>query len=526
MAYPVATNKAQSVIANGQYVAVGVPYGSLTPSTITAMVGFQQGGGAAIDIAPNVSSAMTVLSDKAATSDYPANVQAATALSNLTSTQAKLFNPNDCGGFGTIVSQAQAHCDNSKDLISTTNNLKTQTYPDYGSGIEDTSSMADRGMENSLGSLSSAGTALGSGGKMWNGTNVKNIGKPGGIAESIQRNKLGNATGLNQKLTEAGVDINDVTNPAYEDKVRGVLAKINDPSAINSVAEQLEIDPYSGLPEDTGTDSTIYSNPSFSSGGTARAELTPRSDTAGITSLLDLGDWKLTADPAETAGLTTDTAGIGQKLSDLGGGEMLDNQQSKGFFDSIQKIQTPVTTAAHPTQKSLMSDPPVNTMISNLTGVNAGPNLIPPTMRDILGPVAGNSAIDDLAGGWSADKVTALNQSTAKAETFIAAAQLQASSGSPTQNLGEVQGFATSLHKYGEDTSADGVGSILTDMANPNTKYGESVKASLVEGKNNKLLAANGVGPLKTNPYEGVQTYVDEVGDLYTDPQIKLMGGS
>jgi hypothetical protein len=63
-------------------------------------------------------------------------------------------------------------------------------------------------------------------------------------------------------------------------------------------------------------------------------------------------------------------------------------------------------------------------------------------------------------------------------------------------------------------------------MSNPNTKYGESVKASLVEGKNNKLMAANGVGPLKTNPYEGVQTYVDEVGDLYTDPQIKLMGGS
>lgn len=546
MADLIASASSMTTVADGQYVAIGRPKGGLTPSSITAMVGFQRGNGEAIDLAPKVQTAMTVLSDVAASSDFPANVNAQTALTNLTTVQAKVFNKNDCGGFGSIVSQAQAHCDNSKDLISTTNHLKGQTYPDFGSGIVDSGSMADRGINNSFGSYSSAGSALGSGGTMWNGIDVKDIGTSGGIAQSLQNNKLGNATGLNQKLTEAGVDIRDLTDPAYQDKISSTLSSITDPGAINTSAEQFEqANPFAGLPAYTGTDSSIYDSPGFLTGKTTTTTSTtgssstgtstgatafgstaaPEVTTGGIKSLKDLGDYTKTADPATTAGLNTDLAGIGQKLNDLGGGEMIDNQQSSAFFDRIQKIDTPVTTAAHPTLESLMSDPATTTAIESLTGIPGGSTAIP-TMRDILGPVAGNPAIDDLADGWSEDKVTALNQSTSKADTFIGAASLQASTGTPTQTLGGTMGFATNLHKYGQDNSADGVGSILKNMANTQTKYGESVVASLVEGENNDLFAQNGIGPLQTNPFEGTRTYTGTDGSLYTNPQVKMMGGS
>jgi len=546
MADLIASASSMTTVADGQYVAIGRPKGGLTPSSITAMVGFQRGNGEAIDIAPKVQTAMTVLSEVAASSDFPANVNAQTALTNLTTVQAKVFNKNDCGGFGGIVSSAMAHCNNSKDLISTTNSLKGQTYPDYGSGIVDSGSMADRGINNTFGSYSSAGSALGSGGTMWNGIDVKDIGTSGGIAQSLQNNKLGNATGLNQKLTEAGVDIRDLTDPAYQDKISSTLSSITDPGAINTSAEQFEqANPFAGLPAYTGTDSSIYDSPGFLTGKTTTTTSTtgssstgtstgatafgstsaPEVTTGGIKSLKDLGDYTKTADPATTAGLNTDLAGIGQKLNDLGGGEMIDNQQSSAFFDRIQKIDTPITTAAHPTLESLMSDPATTTAIESLTGIPGGSTAIP-TMRDILGPIAGNPAIDDLADGWSEDKVTALNQSTSKADTFIGAASLQASAGSPTQTLGGTMGFATNLHKYGQDNSADGVGSILKNMANTQTKYGESVVASLVEGENNDLFAQNGIGPLQTNPFEGTRTYTGTDGSLYTNPQVKMMGGS
>ena len=546
MADLIASASSMTTVADGQYVAIGRPKGGLTPSSITAMVGFQRGNGEAIDIAPKVQTAMTVLSEVAAGNVFPANVNAQTALTNLTTVQAKVFNKNDCGGFGGIVSSAMAHCNNSKDLISTTNSLKGQTYPDYGSGIVDSGSMADRGINNTFGSYSSAGSALGSGGTMWNGLDVKDIGTSGGIAQSLQNNKLGNATGLNQKLTEAGVDIRDLTDPAYQDKISSTLSSITDPGAINTSAEQFEqANPFAGLPAYTGTDSSIYDSPGFLTGKTTTTTSTtgssstgtstgatafgstsaPEVTTGGIKSLKDLGDYTKTADPATTAGLNTDLAGIGQKLNDLGGGEMIDNQQSSAFFDRIQKIDTPITTAAHPTLESLMSDPATTTAIESLTGIPGGSTAIP-TMRDILGPIAGNPAIDDLADGWSEDKVTALNQSTSKADTFIGAASLQASSGTPTQTLGGTMGFATNLHKYGQDNSADGVGSILKNMANTQTKYGESVVASLVEGENNDLFAQNGIGPLRTNPFEGTRTYTGTDGSLYTNPQVKMMGGS
>ena len=167
---------------------------------------------------------------------------------------------NQCG-FAKIVNQCQAHINNAKDLLNTTTFLGNTSYSDFGSGIKDMGSMADRGLTNVFGSLSSAGSALSASGKMFNGLSLNNIGKPSGIVEAFQNNKLANATGLNQKLADAGVDLNDIHNPVYADKISSVLGSIKDPAAINTSADQFGItDPFGGLPTYTGSDGSLYNN--------------------------------------------------------------------------------------------------------------------------------------------------------------------------------------------------------------------------------------------------------------------------
>ena len=121
MADLIASARSQTTVADGQYVAIGMPKGGLTPATITAMVGMAQGNGVAIDLAANVKTAMDKLQTVASSSDYPANVNAANALSALTTVQSKLFNKNDAGGFGTIVGKIQSHIQDSNELLNTKN---------------------------------------------------------------------------------------------------------------------------------------------------------------------------------------------------------------------------------------------------------------------------------------------------------------------------------------------------------------------------------------------------------------------
>lgn len=552
MADIIASARNMTVVAENQYNTVGLPKGSLTPATITAAVGFQKGGGQAIDLAPNVKSAMATLGNVYITNPSLGS-SANAALATLTTVQGKLFNKNDCGGFGDIVASAQAHCNDSKDMMAATNFLKESNYSDFGSGVTNLASMADRGMTNNFGDLAGAGSALSGTGTLFNGIDMKNIGTPGGIAEALQNNKLGNATGLNSKLAEAGIDTSGLHELANRDKIDSILGSINDPEKLKATTEQFEqANPFAGLPSYSGQDASLYkppsfgtpSNPSypssstafgapsiststtgFSTGGTSfGATSAPTVTTGGIQSLKDLGDPSKTGGiPSEFSGLTGGLSGIGQKFSDMGAGKLTDASQAPAFFGSIQTVNTPITDAAHPTLNSLIED--------NLSTAGGIQDMIgsatPPNPRDILGPVGGSPEIDAIAGGEvTAESIAALEASVSKSDGFIAAAGLQASSGTPSQSLGKSMGFATNLHRYGQDMSEGGIGTMLKNMANSATKYGEGVAAALAEGKNNDLLAQNGIGPLKTNPFEGVPSYTGTDGSLQTNPQIKMMGGS
>jgi len=130
------------------------------------------------------------------------------------------------------------------------------------------SSMADRGLTNQLGDLNAAGKAMSSTGSMFNGISVDKIGTPGGMVESLNKNKLGNASGVNAKLLSSGVDLNDLHNPIYSDKISQSLSSIDDPTTVNVVAEQYGINStFKDIPAATGSDLSLYTGASNLVGG-------------------------------------------------------------------------------------------------------------------------------------------------------------------------------------------------------------------------------------------------------------------
>ena len=259
------TAKAGSVVAENLKLSLATASSSLTPSTITAMVGISQG--TALQIAPDVQNAMAAMDAKIAeciaANTAPSLALAASitsAKANLITLQDKILPAGNHAAFGTILNQAKAHIGDATDLLNTTNFIGNSSFGDFGSGITNMSSMLDQGLTGSLGDLGSAGAALASGGSMFDGIDPKNIGSPLGLVQSLNANKLGNATGVNSLLTKAGVDITNLEDPVYADKISQVMGSIKDPKVINAVADQFGQTPFGGLPSYTGSDSSLYTN--------------------------------------------------------------------------------------------------------------------------------------------------------------------------------------------------------------------------------------------------------------------------
>ena len=135
----------------------------------------------------------------------------------------------------------------------------TMNFADYGSGVTSMASMADRGLKNVFGSMAAAGAAVAAQGKLFNTKDMGLMGKAAGLIDQLRKNKMGNATGLNQLLVRAGVDPNKANDPANEEKVKTVLGFVTDPSVISTVANQMDVTPHAGLPTIPGdTISNIY----------------------------------------------------------------------------------------------------------------------------------------------------------------------------------------------------------------------------------------------------------------------------
>jgi hypothetical protein len=540
------TGQAGSVIAENQKVTFGTASGGITPATVTAMVGINQN--VALDIEANVKASTAKLQEISANVGgvYSADqVSAATiALSTLTSLQSSLGfggSPNQAA-FGSFLSQAQNHIKDSIEVRRATDFMANTNYEDFGSGITNMSSMVERGLTSQLGSFSGAGAAMLSTGSMFNGIDIKNFSTPTGLVQSLQNNKLSNVTGVNAKLAAAGVDLNDLDNPVYQGQIDQVTGSITDPRAINMTADQFGItNPFGGLPSYSGSDASLYNTQNalggsstatagtgttttgFSTGSTAfgAASAPEVGNAGGIQSLKDLSDYNKLANPADTAGFSGASA-LATKFKDMGGGEISDASQAPGFFSSIQTVNTPLINSLHPSLPSLMTDLQPN--IDSMTGSGSGYRGLP-SIRNFAQHIAGGPDVTAFnTSNFSVADISAYANSISGASSLWETAGVDLTA-PPKNCLGSSMAFATNLHKFGSDTSGSGIADVLRNMANTSTKYGESVKASLAEGNNNNLLAANGMGPLKTNPFEGAPSYQGEDSSLNTNAGARLLGG-
>jgi len=76
--------------------------------------------------------------------------------------------------------------------------------------------------------------------------------------------------------------------------------------------------------------------------------------------------------------------------------------------------------------------------------------------------------------------------------------------------------FATSLHQFGQNSEISG---LLGNMAVPNNPFGDSIVASLTEGKNNALLSKMNIHPPSFNnlpSYTGQDASVNNPASFIT----------
>lgn len=456
------TAKASSVVIEGMKASLATPAGGMTPATITAMVGIAKGE--ALQIAPSVTTAMSVLQHHAGLTPNSAGYipgvsgsPASTALSNLTTLQSKLLPTGNHAAFGQILSQAQGHIADSKEIKAATDFISSTEFSDYGSGISKLADTATQGIDNIVGNLSAAGEAFSCAGPMYNLKDIANFGTPAGLYDKLKSIKLANASGLTKAFTDAGIDIENLNDPAQADKVNKVLASITDPKVINTITDQVGITPPSQL-----------------------------------SSLLDLTDVTKLAPSNLISGLTSGLKGIADKFSEIGA-SFNSSTAAKELMTNLQVPSVPNLNPASMASHMASITPYIDTMTGTGSGADGLPN-----MTDFTHVVSGGPEVDAISSisSITSAQVNALNTAISKSNSLLSTAGIDITS-LPAPSLGTAMSFASSLHKFGEDATGSGVASILGNMANSASQYGDAIKLSLAEGKNKAIMALNGISPLK-----------------------------
>lgn len=241
----IASARNMTVVAEGQYNTVGLPKGSLTPATITAMVGFSKGEG--LQIHPDVTAAAAKLQEVYKTN--PALGASANAAASSLLTTASNMMAGGPGGFMQKFNQARAHIGDAIELKKVTAFCSNVDLKSFGSGIEKISDLADQGLSSSLGDLSKVGDCMSATGSMFNMSDMASFGKPSGFFKQLKSSKMGNSSGATAMLKKVGVDPDDIDNPVYKDRIDLAMSKIDDPTVLNAVADQFNIKPPDGLPD-------------------------------------------------------------------------------------------------------------------------------------------------------------------------------------------------------------------------------------------------------------------------------------
>jgi len=252
------TSKASSVITQNLKVTLATPAGSITPATITAMAGLAKGG--ALQVAPSVTGAISAMGTAASNfaNTNPALSASLTSLqSKLSTLSGKLMPAGNPAAFGQMAMQAQGHINDAIELKAATSFMNNTSFGDLGSGIKDVSSVATQGLNNVVGNLPAAGAALEKMGPMFDMGDMKNFGTSAGLIDKLNSVKLGNASGINEALRTAGVDTSRLNDPVYASSIDKAMGSITDPKVLNTVASQLKVTPFAGLPSYSGADASV-----------------------------------------------------------------------------------------------------------------------------------------------------------------------------------------------------------------------------------------------------------------------------
>lgn len=330
----IASARSMTVASDGQFNTIGLPKGGLTPATITAMAGMQLGWGNGLDVSPSVTAAIGKLQGRTsslisglpsgaasalgnvgislatinASTDPAATVtgiknalatdgimldtatetsltESITAGNKLAQLNAKLMN----GGpaiFMQKFNAAKAHINDAIELRKVTDFCSNTSFDKFGKGISNMASLATQGIDGTLGNMKSIGAAMKATGKLFDPANMGSFGKPEGFINQLTKNKMANASGLTAAFSKFGVPMSDLSNPAYQEKIKSAMGSIADPKIMNAVAEQMEVNPFAGLPSATGSSSITENSAGQLLGGatqapqsTTPAEAAPPADT-------------------------------------------------------------------------------------------------------------------------------------------------------------------------------------------------------------------------------------------------------
>ena len=596
----IASARSMTVVSDGQYNTIGLPKASLTPSTLTAMVGMSRGWGNGLDVNPNVTTSINSLANV-----YLTNPGLGTAANSAASSLSTLNTKLMAGGPAAFMQKfnaARAHIADANEIDVTTTFIGSSKFENFGSGIKDMNSLATRGLDNSIGDLSQAGALMEKAGGMYDLKDMSSFGTNAGFIEKLKSSKLANSTGVTEALTKAGVDVNDLSNPAYQDSIRKAMSGITDPKAIKDVSEQFDVNPFAGLPAYQGTDSSLQTNAASnllggsSGGGSSSLNVTgastafgaPSSGTrstsgyssaptsfganqiegqegtgvaglkgtpfdpgtfktdwltgklgsvgaaattaigadiapstthggTGIQNLGEFTDMKKLVDPNQLSGLQTDLSGMGSKFKDLGA-KFKDSAAAKDMLTNIQQPGATNFTGAYSSLNGLMGE--FGSDFNSITGKGLTGEL--PKVTDFTMAVSGGPEIDAIAGGTvDSTTIAALQAKINNSNSLFATAGIDIDT-PPTVGLGTLMSAATSLHKIGADGSGAAAMAPLQNMRT-NDVFGDSIKVALAEGKNNKLMAANGISPPVYNPFEGLPSSSENNSSA---DAARLLGGS
>ena len=273
-------------------------------------------------------------------------------------------------------------------------------------------------------------------------------------------------------------------------------------------------------------------------GGGLNAEL---SKNPGISNLNDFLDTNKIMSPDQVAGLSpgTDFASIGSKFKDLGA-NFKNPAAASSMLSGMEVPDIPKFDAQFPSLNSMMSQhqPTLDGLMTG--GETCSGALGLPAMVDFVGPVSGCPEIDAIVEqGATAETIADLNAMLDRSEALFDTAGIDLDATPATPTLGAHMRAATSLHSIGTETNGAG-SEILRNMlptgpvtipgvgtfGGESTAFSESIKASMIEAKNNALMSANGISPPQYNPFEGLPSDPGQDNSLNSNNAQKLLGGS